>query len=87
MTHRDRLRGPSGEAGKSPAMQAASSRLSDALRRAAHATGGGLPRVSDGVARASRCPASPQPTRPWTLGLAETLGKPSLWVTISAPWY
>ncbi|MCH7693818.1 MAG: hypothetical protein IID50_10280 [Proteobacteria bacterium] len=43
---------------------------------------GGLPWLSDGVAHASRCPASPQRTL-----LAENLGKPSLWVMISAPWY
>ena len=43
---------------------------------------GGLPRLSDGVAHALRCPASPQRTL-----LAENLGKPSLWVMISAPWY
>ncbi len=43
---------------------------------------GGFPRLSGSVARALRCPASPQTTR-----LAENLGKPSLGVTISAPWY
>ncbi|MCH7694249.1 MAG: hypothetical protein IID50_12475 [Proteobacteria bacterium] len=43
---------------------------------------GGLPRLSDGVTHASRCPASPQRTL-----LAESLGKPSLWVMISDPWY
>ena len=43
---------------------------------------GGLPRLSDGVAHALRCPASPQRTL-----LAENLGMPSLWVMISAPWY
>ena len=43
---------------------------------------GGLPRPSDGVARALRCPASPRHAL-----LAENLGKPSLWVIISAPWY
>ena len=43
---------------------------------------GGLPRLSDGVAHASRCPASPRRTL-----LAENLGKPSLWVMISVPWY
>ncbi len=43
---------------------------------------GGLPRLSDGVAHPLRCPASPQRTL-----LAENLGKPSLWVMISAPWY
>jgi hypothetical protein len=43
---------------------------------------GGLPRLSDGVARASRCPASPRRTL-----LAENLGKPSLWVIITEIWY
>ena len=43
---------------------------------------GGLPRLSDGVAHALRCPALPQRTL-----LAENLGKPSLWVMINAPWY
>ncbi len=43
---------------------------------------GGLPRLSDGVARASRCPASPRHAL-----LAENLGKPSLWVNIMELWY
>ncbi len=43
---------------------------------------GGLQRLSDGVAHALRCPASPRRTL-----LAENPGKPSLWVMISAPWY
>ncbi|MCH7692983.1 MAG: hypothetical protein IID50_06020 [Proteobacteria bacterium] len=43
---------------------------------------GGLPRLSDGVAHASRCPASPQRTL-----LAENLGKPARRVMISDPWY
>ena len=43
---------------------------------------GGLPRLSDGVARALRCAASPRPTL-----LAESLGKPSLCATITTPWY
>ena len=43
---------------------------------------GGLPRLSDGVARASRCPASPRRTL-----LAENLGKPSLGVIIIEIWY
>ncbi|MCH7693791.1 MAG: hypothetical protein IID50_10145, partial [Proteobacteria bacterium] len=42
----------------------------------------GLPRLSDGVAHASRCPASPQRTL-----RAENLGKPARRVMISAPWY
>ena len=43
---------------------------------------GGLPGLSDGVARGFRCPASLRRTL-----LAENLGKTSLWVTITAPWY
>ncbi|MCH7694151.1 MAG: hypothetical protein IID50_11965, partial [Proteobacteria bacterium] len=43
---------------------------------------GGLPRLSDGVAHASRCPASPQRTLK-----AENLGKPARRVMISDPWY
>ncbi len=43
---------------------------------------GGFPRLSDGVARGSRCPASPRRAL-----LAENLGKPSLWVIITDPWY
>ena len=43
---------------------------------------GGFPRLSDSVAHVSRCPASPRRTL-----LAESLGKPSLWVFISAAWY
>ncbi len=42
----------------------------------------GLPRLSDSVAHASRCPASPRRTL-----LAENLGKPTLWFFITAPWY
>ncbi len=43
---------------------------------------GGLPRLSDGVARASRCPATPRHAL-----LAENLGKPSLGVNIMDLWY
>ena len=43
---------------------------------------GGLPRLADGVAHASRCPASPRRTLK-----AENLGKPARRVMISAPWY
>ncbi|MCH7692391.1 MAG: hypothetical protein IID50_02995 [Proteobacteria bacterium] len=43
---------------------------------------GGLPRLSDGVAHPSRCPASPQRTL-----RAENLGKPARRVMISVPWY
>ncbi len=44
--------------------------------------GGSADRLSDSVAHASRCTASPQRTL-----LAENLGKPSLGVIINAPWY
>ena len=47
---------------------------------------GGLPRLSDSLAHALRCPASPRPGVTGTL-LAENLGKPSLWVIIIVPWY
>ncbi len=43
---------------------------------------GGFPRLSDGVARGLRGPASPRPVL-----LAENLGKPSLWVDIKDLWY
>ena len=43
---------------------------------------GGLPRLSDVVAHALRCPASPRRTL-----LAENLGRPSQWVIISDLWY
>ncbi len=48
---------------------------------------GGFPRLSDGpgfrtAAQDLRCPASPRHAL-----LAENLGKPSLWVTISEIWY
>ncbi len=86
-THRDRVCGPSGR--REVAGDAgASSRLSDALRRAAYATGTAASRgfrpkaLADGVAHVSRCTASPRRTL-----LAENLGKPSLWVFISDPWY
>jgi hypothetical protein len=43
---------------------------------------GGFPRLSDGVPHGLRCLASPRHAL-----LAESLGKPSLWVIINAPWY
>ena len=43
---------------------------------------GGFPRLSGGVAHGLRCLASPRHAL-----LAESLGKPSLWVIINAPWY
>ncbi len=81
MTHRDRAGDPPGRR-EAAGDAGTSSRLSDALRRFACATGGGFPRLSDRVARGYRCPASPRHAL-----LAESLGKPSLWVIISAPWY
>jgi len=51
-------------------------------RRFARATEGGFPRLSDGVARGSWCPAPPRHAL-----LAESLGKPSLWVNIKDLWY
>ncbi len=48
---------------------------------------GGFPRLSDVVARVSRCTASPRRTLPTENVGAENLGKPSLWVFISDPWY
>jgi hypothetical protein len=47
-----------------------------------HDRNGGFPRLSGGVPRGSRCPAPPRHAL-----LAENLGKPSLWVFISAAWY
>ena len=43
---------------------------------------GGFPRLSDGVPQGLRCLASPRHAL-----LAESLGKPFLWVIINAPWY
>ncbi len=43
---------------------------------------GGFPRLSDGVPHGLRCPASLRHAL-----LAESLGKPSLWVIIKDLWY
>ncbi len=43
---------------------------------------GGFPKLSGCVAHGLRCPASPHHAL-----LTESLGKPSLWVIISGPWY
>ncbi len=43
---------------------------------------GGFPRLWYGVPHGLRCPASPRHAL-----LAESPGKPSLWVFINAPWY
>ncbi len=51
-------------------------------RRFARATGGGFPRLSGCVARGFRRAASLRHAL-----LAESLGKPSLWVNIQNLWY
>ena len=94
MTHRDRAGDPSGHR----AGHRAGSR--EAAGDAGHRQGfptpppirplpvrlpdrnGGFPRLSDGVPHSLRCRASPRHAL-----LAESLGKPSLWVIINAPWY
>ncbi len=81
MTHEDLPRSPSGRreaAGDSDHQQGLPT-PSDGLWGDRN---GGLPRLSDCVARASRCAASPRPAL-----LAENLGKPSSWIIIIAPWY
>ncbi len=81
MTHRDRAGEPSGQrAGRREA-------AGDAGHRQGFPTpSGGFPRAfgqgADGVPHGLRCLASPHQAL-----LAESLGKPSLWVIISAPWY
>ena len=61
-------------------------RIGKAFRRPPTGRGGdrngGLPRQWAGVARGFRCAASLRRTL-----LAENLGKPSLWVIITTPWY
>ncbi len=89
MTHRDRAGNPSGQwAGRREA-------AGDAGHRQGFPTPSGgsparperrLPKAfgqgADGVPHGFRCPASLRHAL-----LAESLGKPSLWVIISAPWY
>ncbi len=85
MTHRDRAGDPSGHwAGR---REAAGERdIVKAFRRPPAVRlrdrNGGFPRLSGGVPHGFRCPASPRHAL-----LAESLGKPSLWVIINAPWY
>ncbi len=99
MTHRDRAGDASGQpAGRREAAGDAGQRqgfttpapirplpvrLPDRNRDFPRAFGHGAdgPWLSDG-AHGLRCPASPRHAL-----LAESLGKPSLWVIISAPWY
>ncbi len=94
MTHRDRAGDPPGQrAGRREA-------AGDAGHRQGFPTppsnrplpvrlgdrNGGFPRAfgqgADGAPHGLRCPAWPRHAL-----LAESLGKPSLWVTINAPWY
>ncbi len=95
MAHRDRVGGSSGRRkGAGDAVHPPSAAAAPLLRRTGRQnfstppTGrirdrnGGLPRLSDGVAHAFRCPASPRRAL-----RAENLGKPSPWVMINAPWY
>ncbi len=56
-------------------------------RRFARPTGGGFPRLSDGVARGFRCPTSPRPALLAENPNLEAWGKPSLWVIINETWY
>jgi hypothetical protein len=60
-----------------------SSRFFDALRRGAEATGPAVFQAFRTALRTSRdAPASPRRAL-----LAESPGKPSLWLIINAPWY
>ncbi len=93
MTHRDRAGDPSGQrAGRrkvagpaghrqgfpTPSHLPAADSPARPERRFPKAFGQG----ADGVPHGFRCPASPRHAL-----LAESLGKPSLWVIISVPWY
>ncbi len=81
MAHRDRVGGSSGRrkvAGDAVHRQNFSTPPTGRIRD----RNGGLPRLSDGVAHALRCPASPRRTL-----RAENLGKPARRVMISAPGY
>ncbi len=81
MTHRDRAGDPAGRrgtAGDAVHRQGFPTPPADRL----HDLSGSFPRLSDSVAHGLRCPAPPRHAL-----LAERIGKPSLWVIISAPWY
>ncbi len=94
MTHRDRAGDPSGQrAGRREAAGPAGHRRgfptpppNRPLPVRLHDRNGGFPRAfgqgADGVPHGLRCPASPRHAL-----LAESLGKPSLWVITNAPWY
>ena len=87
MTHRDHLSVPPGRR-KAAGDAGPSSRLFDALRRHAEVTGTAAFqgfRAQD-WRTASRTPRD-APASPRRTLLTESLGKPSLWVIISAPWY
>ncbi len=94
MTRRDRAGDPSGQgAGRREAAGPAGHRQgfptpasNRPLPVRLRDRNGGFPRAfgqgADGVPHGLRCPASPCHAL-----LAESLGKPSPWVIISAPWY
>ncbi len=90
MTHRDRAGDPSGQwAGRREAAGDAGHRRgfptppsNRPLPVRPRDRNGGFPRLSNGVARGRRCPASLRHAL-----LAENLGKPSLWVIINEIWY
>ncbi len=86
MTHRDRAGDPpgrreaAGDAGHRQGFPTPSSNRPLPVRL--RDRNGGFPRLSDGVPQGLRCLASPRHAL-----LAESLGKPSLWVIISEIWY
>ncbi len=55
--------------------------------RFARATGGGFPRLSDGVAHGCRCPASLRHALLAESPNLQAMGKPSLWVINKDLWY
>ncbi len=91
MTHRDRVGGPLGRRGAAGAAGHHQGFPTPSPIRPLPVRprdrNGGFPRLSAGPklsdgAHGLRCPASPRHAL-----LAENLGKSSLWVIISAPWY
>ena len=87
MTPRDRVGGPSGRRDGAvdrcivkPFRRPPAGRIRDL--QGGLPIGGSADRLSDSLASASRCTASPQRTL-----LAENLGKPSLGVIINVLWY
>ena len=87
-THRDRVGEPSGrrevagDAAHHPGFPTHSDGSPTRPERRLTEAFGPFGVLTDGVAHGSRCPASPRRAL-----LADSLGKPSLWVFISDPWY